>query len=323
MAQSFAPQMSMAPSESPEDVSGQVNYGAAPGPALKQGDNKSGSIIHHLSHIGVLTLFPWLMLTVVMIPFALFYQHHYVLAWILFTIALLISLLWMYLSSNPGGRPNFLKFLGLMCLLATGLGCGLGFYDYYKYTYPYQVYENARWYTDVRPSENPAAKQDAGTITFSSSAFVDYTKGLGYQDSETRTCVAPIIGIASDSFVGYWAVGEGTCCRRRGRFLCGDVLNTEAKSGLVLRKAGLHDPGLEQYKKAADQAGTVYGYTVPDEPIFVHWTADPSTERDQLHEDATDFYWQTVLISLPVIIVLAIFVHFGPTRPRVTRKSLA
>lgn len=303
----------------------QTMQGEAPGGDLESKPDaqplvgKPSVTVSDISHACVLIFLPWILFTLIMLPFALGYAHVPGLAWVMFNIGLLMAIGWMVLKENPGGRPRYLLFLGLLCFFSIVLAMAMGLYCYYRFTYPYHVYEASRWYTDVRPSENPEAKKDAGLITFSTSAIVDFTKGLGFQDSALRTCVAPITGVASDGYVGYWAAGFGDCCRQRGKFTCGPVTDPLAHGGLVLRDVGLHNAHLEQLKMAAKQSGVSYSFTVPDNPIFVKWSLDPDDQRLQFWDSAVNFYVLAICVFLGVCFINGLAVYFGPTRVRTKR----
>lgn len=283
------------------------------------------SVWNSVSHALVLIFVPWILFTLIMLPFALFYSHWpcKILAWVLFAIGLVLAIGWIVLKENPNGRPRYLRFLGLLCLFSTFLAMAMGFYCYYRYTYPYQVYKGSRWYTSVRPSENPAAKSDAGLLTFSSSSVVDTTKGVGFKNTTRQTCVAPIIGIASNGYVGYFAAGFGKCCLPRGRFSCGDVTNPNAHGGVVLRDIGLYTAAPQyQLKAAAKQAGATYGLTVPDNPVFVKWSARPREDRLQFWYEAVSYYLVAISAFLALCVACGLAVFFGPTSGKRSKRQL-
>merc|ERR1719159_1832451 len=62
------------------------------------------------------------------------------------------------------------------------------------------MYEEAREYHNVLPSEPAAAHADAGKITFAEAARIDTTKAVGYKAASTY-CVAPILDPSSNNRV--------------------------------------------------------------------------------------------------------------------------
>jgi len=242
-------------------------------------------------------LLPWLVFAANFACFALLFRHHAKSCWLGAFWCVAAGSVAVIVRERRGCRPNFLRVLGVYCIFATGIGVSLGFYTFDKYVSPFTVYREGRWYNNVLPSDHPGAKKDGGILTFSFDTYIDPVKGVGFRNGDLF-CVAPIVSQNADRNVGYWAVGKN-CCRPRGLFKCGDAWNENAKSAMMMYETGSLEVGdMTFYKKAVEEAAAAYEFTVPEEPTFVRWVADPEAELEALHAGAVRFLWYGLGASL-------------------------
>mmetsp|Transcript_2442 Transcript_2442/g.4827 ORF Transcript_2442/g.4827 Transcript_2442/m.4827 type:complete len:466 (+) Transcript_2442:103-1500(+) len=199
---------------------------------------------------------------------------------------------------------QFLVFLSCFVFILAVLGVVVGYLGFESYTKPYHIAINSRYYENVMPSENPKAKMDASMIQFAPGARVDTTKALGYRDG-TLYCVAPIIGVNTERFVGYWAAGVN-CCGSRGDFRCDEVSDFSVHGGLIV-------PPIKQYMAGAAQAASQYDLSIPDEPVFIKWTSDPNKAVESIMSNSRSFTWTSVLLVgvLCLVVVMIINVIHG------------
>jgi hypothetical protein len=131
--------------------------------------------------------------------------------------------------------------LGLKTFLALVFGTSIGYFLYAEYFFVYEATINAQSYSNVSPNMpgGGAALADAGRVTFSSETWVDASRGVGYVSQGKVYCVAPVLDMASEKDVEFWATGTcrvpvitasslswlqpSCCCGERGLFHCGDV----------------------------------------------------------------------------------------------------
>merc|ERR1719168_484085 len=106
---------------------------------------------------------------------------------------------------------------------------------------------------NVMPEEPALSHLDAGKITFSKDARVDFEVVTGLADGQ-RYCVAPIVGKSPMTTVQYWAAGVD-CCSQDGNFTCHDVGSKTAHAGLVYLDYGPRRGDLEKFRRAAREAG--------------------------------------------------------------------
>merc|ERR1719389_433518 len=143
--------------------------------------------------------------------------------------------------------------LGLKTFMALIFGTSIGYFLYSQYFFVYEATKNAQQYTNVSPKMpgGGAALADAGRITFSSETWIDASRGVGYVGPGNVYCVAPVLDVAAEKDIEFWATGTcriplftsawlswaqpSCCCGERGLFHCGDVaLNPGAqKTALV------------------------------------------------------------------------------------------
>lgn len=140
-------------------------------------------------------------------------------------------------------------------------------------------------------------------VQFASGGHVESTKGLGYRDGNLY-CVAPIFGVNTGNFVGYWAAGQD-CCDARGSFRCDDVLEENAHGGVVIEP-------LQQYMDAATQAASQYDLSIPAHPVFIKWSADVHKVVNGMQSDGRSLLFNAifcVFLMCLVVGVLLAFIH--------------
>lgn len=188
------------------------------------------------------------------------------------------------------------QLLGFLCLIAVVLGHGLGSYSRKQYLVVDMIYRNSVSYDNVLPNSDPLAFKDAGSLTFSRGTLVDSSRSVGYMDGDLW-CAAPVVSGAYQNYAGFWAVGTN-CCRQRGYFACGDVLNASVLGGLMILR---ESPVNEQYKKAALMAAVTYGVAIPDSPSFIQWDVWPNEYADSLFQSALKLVLDSCLAFVLVV----------------------
>lgn len=280
--------------------------------------------------VTLLVLLPWALFAVVMPCMALSYDALAKLAWVLvaFIFAVCISLLWWLPKRGrlPAARagsigtwptPYWTRLVAI-CSLATAMASLLGLFACRQWTVAYHLYTESPWYSNVSPSSHPDSRQDAGTVTFSADALVDTSRSIGYRAGGLY-CVAPVLGGDSEKFVGFWAVGYN-CCRERAEFRCGDVRVPDARSGLSLTL--LNSPDLKQYTAAIQEAAAINEYTIPQNPILLHWVDSPVKALSAMWQEGLLFYafclvvWLLACLGLAVIALASARWHPGDWRTK-------
>lgn len=213
------------------------------------------------------------------------YGYHHIPGLVWSTVCLLACFALIFVFSSPmdaGGRSAV--SLGVLCAFAIVLGVLGGLHNYGNHMEQYWLYEEAREYHNVLPSEPAAAHADAGKITFAEAARIDTTKAVGYKAASTY-CVAPILDPSSSNRVEFWAVGLD-CCAPRGEFNCDDATKegTEAAhGGLVVFNTGSGSLATSEYRhyeyfsKAVKESEAANDLVSSAEPIFVRWVKDPES----------------------------------------------
>lgn len=174
----------------------------------------------------------------------------------------------------------------LLCLLATAAGVLAGSWNYTRAggVGDYWALGEHRQYTNVWPDELADAHRDASVMVFSKGAKLEPRMLSAYKASNGETyCVVPITSSHLDysgTFnVQYFAAGKGCCSY--DTFTCGDALDKEAHSGLVIyNKTDLiHNllfgrQDLDYYLQAAEMTTGKFGVQHAKQPIFLEWAAD-------------------------------------------------
>merc|ERR1719258_249847 len=157
---------------------------------------------------------PWLMFVLIIMLFTYGYHHIPGLVWS--TVCLLSCFALIFIFTPPGAdaEGRSAVSLGVLCGFAIVLSVLGGLHNYGTHMEQYWMYEEAREYHNVLPSEPAAAHADAGKITFAEAARIDTTKAVGYKAASTY-CVAPILDPSSSNRVEFCAVAPRLLCAAR------------------------------------------------------------------------------------------------------------
>jgi len=234
---------------------------------------------------------PWLLFLVVGALFiGIYYYFPFIAIFVLICIGFLSAMMLVSgRGQGNGGKVDAVdrKFLGMLFLLALGIGTCCGLRNYHDSIYFYWSAAAGRDYTNVAPDSLAEAHQDAGIMVFSDDAVVDKTKPIGFKAGSIY-CVAPVIRFEAThaSEIQYWAAGVD-CCSRRGFYTCNDVGNKDAHSGMVIKHtdsifSGLH---MQHFKHAIKMASEVYGLTTVEDPILVRWVHDVEVTSNKFLSD--------------------------------------
>lgn len=208
-------------------------------------------------------------------------------------ILIVIAIVWPlpppHVEGMPQRRHNWEWFPTWACTFAVVLGWMLGSVNYHIFVLPYMHFRFNREYTNLNPSENPAAYGDAGTIYFAEHARLDLAKSVGFKEWN-RFCVAPIVGEETGAPVGFWAAGLD-CCESRHNFRCGDALVADARAGVRISENDPLGAGLDQFKKSVAMAAQVYGFEASEEPVLVWWVKDPKAY-------AQEQWWYSIIFFI-------------------------
>jgi hypothetical protein len=260
---------------------------------------------------------PWVVFCLVMLSFALGYHRLPVLAWLGFFATLGCSFALTRVNFRSLGKPRmYWTLLGMLCACAALVGMTLGLY-YYKYGQGYYVYQASQPYTEVVASSRPGAFQDAGTITFSDSARIDTSRSVGFVDSGSMYCAAPIIDMKEMESskrgqpvpqVGFWAVGFD-CCEPRSVFWCSRVRvhdHKKTQSGLVVRDAApLGHQVVPVFRRAVREAAAAYGLQAHEDAIMLELNQDLHLASGKFWSEALSFYKRAVLAYFGVLAVIS------------------
>jgi hypothetical protein len=167
--------------------------------------------------------------------------------------------------------------LGMLTAFAAASGVLVGYTDYSWYMRLYNAYSDGREYYNVLPTEPAAAHLDAGKIIFSSTAMVDETKSIGFNDG-MMYCAAPIVGPNHGSRIEYWAVGKN-CCGRRSKFFC-DAAGKNGKGGVVQLDSGFfRTNAMDVWGLAVKVAEAQFDLQSAPHALFVKYVEDPDYEH--------------------------------------------
>lgn len=292
------------------------------------GNGKSRSI---MEWFGLVAL-PWLVFVIVELSLAVGYSHYGSIVILLVVgtgLACSGASLGVYWTQ---GRIPWYGIVSFMIFVNVVLGTVGGIAADHAVFSSYFAYSTKRVYTNVLPSQSAAAHTDAGVISFARSARVDTTKALGRRKG-SMYCVAPILDELSTSRAEFWAVGTD-CCNARGGFLCGDVMDPAARSGIVLvsdtSAFTTHTTGggpspttapddtseQSQFEQAARQAQAVYNLASPEHPVFVRWVSNPVEAEGILLQRGYAFLFLSIVVMLVVDVAMGAMLHVMSPRGR-------
>lgn len=225
--------------------------------------------------LGLLAVVPPTAFIAIVLSYAFLYFRVPLLVMAVVACCLGAAALFMAISSFNKQGPIYLH-LGILVLIATIAGAVIGSFAFGYFFLQYWRAGLGAHY-NVLPTEPAIVHQDAGELSFATSAKVDIGKTIGYKDNAVY-CVAPILDDSQANVVNYWAAGVD-CCEPRSNFRCDDVTDAMAKSGVVIPPGGplVWPSGYAQFQAAAQEAAAAYGLHTTEEPVFVRWVLDPRT----------------------------------------------
>jgi len=281
--------------------------GRSPGPPLaapvrgKTGSSGSSTPVFHY-------VLPWLMFVLISMLFTYGYHHIPGLVWSTVCLCSCFSLIFMFTTSGEGAEGRSAVSLGVLCVFAIVLSVLAGLHNYGTNMEQYWMYEEAREYHNVLPSEPAAAHADAGKITFAEAARIDTTKAVGYKAASTY-CVAPILDPSSNNRVEFWAVGLD-CCAPRGEFNCDDAAKEGAEAahgGIVVFETGwIAATHFEYFRKAVKESEAANDLVSAAEPIFVRWVKDPASVQASFFAAGTGALFGYCILHLVANTLLAL-----------------
>lgn len=164
-----------------------------------------------------------------------------------------------------------------LCLLAAvgGVINGVSAYEYHFA--PFYAMTMGRSYDNVLASSPGVAYWDAGQLRFAETSTVQVDKSVGYRQ-HPRYCVAPILdtGPAQMRKISFWAIGMD-CCSNRGGFQCGAIGG--GHGGIRVVPDGLFVQSRRQFASAIEQAASISGFVVDEDPILVHWVGNTDAQQ--------------------------------------------
>lgn len=267
-------------------------------------------LFYHILEALLFMVVPGAVFVLIMYIFAFHYDDMYVLAWILLVFILLLSLyliiarLWSTRYPDRDPKPRSWLFIGMLCIVTAMLGLALGLFDHYMYMAENTYYSTGRAYANVMAGDDPMSRKDATQIAFSSDAWIDASKAVGFFKSNIY-CVAPVLSLSSEeNYAGHWVVGLNCC--RTGIFSCADAQTIRGKHAQVIsHRNPFAMNSYKTYLKAVMQASVVHGISIPKDPTLVRWTAPGEMS---LESSATKFYFDSVFIVFSVSAILGFIV---------------
>jgi hypothetical protein len=219
-----------------------------------------------------------------------------------------------------GGRIGTMT-LGITCVVACVFCAFLGWNANRKFLEEYWRLERGNTYNNVLPSEPAMAHDDAAILIFTEGTIIDTSRASGYKTQSGVRCVAPVLNALDfDGRVEYWAVGTN-CCHVRGDFQCGDALDPNARSGVVLGiypgpatttppatslsldqadatvLLSRHEDLAKEWVPAIRAVEATYGVVAAERALLVQWSSDPLSQQS------------TLLKAAAVLLIGGVFVH--------------
>lgn len=253
-----------------------------------------------------LILLPWIAQAVILATFLQAGANGLILTLVLVpSVLLVLSVLFLRYHLYRGNYGE-VAIAGLV-VVAIVIATAVGLHAELKWLNEYHRLSQGASYFNVLPSEPAASKNDATTLDFIDTAFVQADQTYGYADISgpkiTMYCVAPVAS-ASDPLntnrVQYWAVGTG-CCTSRSMFRCGAATDSSAHGGVVLSKATSSLPG---YQAALSGAMSLYDLLPSDSHILLTWTNDPTSYRQKLFNSSAFLF---LIFGCTYLIISTVF----------------
>jgi len=266
--------------------------------------------------VALLIFVPWFCYVLLLLVFALPPPG---LFWSLFALiwwaGALVAAGTSYDLQKRQGSPLY-KLLTVTVLLSCIAGPLVGHHIFVTEMSSYWMHQAGVTYKDVVPSRSPDAYQDAGIIDFSASSNLDLRRILGFRPigSTTTYCVAPIMDSPQSKDIQFFAA-DVDCCEPRRSFLCGDAAKPSARTGVVLpaHSSSYNAERWQHFYDAAAQAAQVYGWNLPQRPIFVRWFEDAeAVQSELLHRGLVEAFIQC-FVGLCASSIVAMWLHWSLT----------
>mmetsp|Transcript_36778 Transcript_36778/g.68444 ORF Transcript_36778/g.68444 Transcript_36778/m.68444 type:complete len:326 (-) Transcript_36778:237-1214(-) len=265
--------------------------------------------------VAVLIFAPWSCYVMMVLAFALpppgiFWSFLACISWLLGLFAARQA----YERHLRKGSPLY-KLLALMVLLSCIAGPLVGMHIEQRDMASYWMHKKGVVYKDVVPTKAADAYQDASILDFAASARLDLQRTMGVRSpgSSMTYCVAPVLDTSSPSKrVNYFAA-DVNCCEPRRSFLCGDTSKPTARTGVVMPGTSSERAAdrWEHFHKAAIQAAEVYGWELPERPIFVRWFEDAEgVQSELLHQGLVETFVQC-FAGLCAAVIVAMWLHWS------------
>lgn len=266
--------------------------------------------------VALLVFVPWICYVLLLLVFALpspgaFSSVFALICWAMSLLAAGIS----HDLQKRHGSP-FYKLLTLTVLLSCMAGPLVGHHIFVTEMSSYWMHQSGVTYKGVAPSSSPDAYQDAGIIDFSDGSNLDLRRVLGSRPvgSTTTYCIAPIMDSSASKHVHFFAA-DVDCCEPRRSFVCGDAAKPSARTGVVLpaHSSSYNAERWQHFYNAAAQAAEVYGWNLPERPIFVRWFEDAEAVQSALlHRGLVEAFIQC-FVGLCASSIVAMWLHWSLT----------
>jgi len=193
---------------------------------------------------------------------------------------------------QSGGVP--LTILGILSLIAVGLGISVGGLGWSQYMRQYWWMQTGPSYLDTFASSPAAAFTDAALLRFATEttekddirglpAVVDHLRSAGYRNSR-MFCAAPILDASSTQAlivrVEYWAVGVDCCLSSAGHFHCDDSRKDIPGGGYGV--VMLEDEQSPMIRAAIRKAEFAHNLVSAPGALLVRYVRDPAALQHQL-----------------------------------------
>lgn len=222
---------------------------------------------------------PWLVFSLIVCLYAFAYGDFGPLVWALVAASALLALLFISMGGASGKVAQLA--LGFLVLTSVGVAVPVGLFVESTYMEEYWRLDSGAEYSHVNPAVPGASYGDASALVFEKGSFVDTEHSLGFMRLGKVFCVAPVLGpgvpgAGAAAAAQYWAAGTN-CCNHRGAFVCNDVEDPIAHSGVVASDVD------GSYWTAVRMASAVYELPTPTStPVFLRWTSDTTKFKDKL-----------------------------------------
>jgi hypothetical protein len=252
-----------------------------------------------VGHFLALALLPAALLLVTLLSVGFFYESSP--EWVLLVCGLAMVKSVVCLTCF---RHGWTKWLGPFLLAASLAGTTVGLYYYYRYLAMYNHYKASSSFTNVSPSQSALLFEGAGMLRFTSDAYVDRQRSVGYLSARRREtlCVAPVVDLRMGPAeeIAFFAAGVN-CCHWRGSFDCDDADVGSARSALLHFEPGQvlspltswlaqSDVDGEAFAPAINLTQASFGMRVARNVRLLRWAEDPVAMRDQLRWRAVVSY---------------------------------